>query len=215
MPFGETVATVADIAGARVRMTGSTTGREAYMLVNSAADFSAVGNGWLVVNTTTGKATYAEKPINTGGGTYRKLQLREDIFTASSGENYEILRPGRLIIRPPYGYEPNIRVIRWAALPYEPDPTIYGIELWVTNGLTPAALVEKTTRKLVSGTEGVYPGLVYPQDECRGADRLRGLLPADVPCRAGDSKLLQAQADRVLVRVEQVSAHRAQPSPRW
>jgi hypothetical protein len=154
MPFGETVATVADIAGARVRMTGTTTGREPYMLVNSAADFSAVGNGWLVVNTTTGQATYAEKPINTGGGTYQKLQLREDIFAASSGEDYEILRPGRLIIRPPYGYEPNIRVIRWAALPNEPDPTIYGIELWVTNGLTPAALIEKTTRKLVSGTEG-------------------------------------------------------------
>jgi hypothetical protein len=202
MPFGETVATVADIAGARVRMTGTTTGREPYMLVNSSADFSAVGNGWLVVNTTTGQATYAEKPINTGGGTYQKLQLREDIFAESSGEDYEILRPGRLIIRPPYGYEPNIRVIRWAALPNEPDPTIYGIELWVTNGLTPAALVEKTTRKLVSGTEGTTQVSYTPQDERRGADRLRGLLPADVPCRAGDTELLQAQADGVLGRVE-------------
>jgi hypothetical protein len=127
------------------------------MLVNASADFSAVQNGWLVVNLETGLATYAEKPINTGGGTYQKLQLREDIFTADGGEDYEIIRPGKLIIRPPYGYEPNIRVVRWTALPNEPDPTIYGIELWVNNGLTPAALVEKTTRKLVSGKEGTTP----------------------------------------------------------
>ncbi len=154
MAFGETQAVMVPLAGARVRMTGASTAREAYHLVNSAADFSQVQPGWLVVNLDTMKATYAIKPINTGGGTYQKLLLEDDIFTAASGEDYEILRYSSFLIRPPYGLEPRLEMIRWVATPKDVDPTIYGVELWATNNLTPPVLLEKTTRRLVSGTEG-------------------------------------------------------------
>ncbi len=156
MPFGETQAVLEQLAAARVRMTGTTTAREAYHLVNNAADFSQVANGWLVVNLSASplRATYAIKPIDTGGGTYQKLLLQDDIFTAASGENYEILRFTFIQFRPPYGLEPLFDVVRWVATPRDVDPTIYGIELWANNNITPPVLLEKTTRRLVYNGAG-------------------------------------------------------------
>lgn len=153
MPFGESQAIIQPISAARVRMTGTTTGREAYYLVNTAADFSSVKHGWLVVNLTTMKATYAIKPINTGGGLHQKLLLMDDIFAAASGETYEILRYSFFRLRPPYGLEPNINVVRWVATSIV-DPAIYGVELWATNAITPPVLLEKVSRRIVEGQEG-------------------------------------------------------------
>lgn len=155
MPFGETQAIVEQLAAARVRMTGTNTAREPYYLVNSAADFSAVKHGWLVVNTTTGKATYAIKPVNTGNGQYTKVLLQDDIFVNNNaGEGYEILRYTCLQLRPPYGLEPQINVVRWAHTQQAVDPTIYGVELWANNNLTPPALLEKVTRRRVYNNSG-------------------------------------------------------------
>lgn len=155
MPFGETQAIVEQLAAARVRMTGANTAREPYYLVNSAADFSSVKHGWLVVNTTTGKATYAIKPVAPSGGQYTKILLMDDIFTdTAAGENYEVLRYSFLQLRPPYGLEPQINVIRWAHTQIAVDPTIYGVELWANNNLTPPALLEKVTRRMVYNNSG-------------------------------------------------------------
>lgn len=155
MPFGETQVITEQLAAARVRMTGANTDREAYYLVNSAADFSAVKHGWLVVNTTTGKATYAIKPVNPSGGQYTKLLLMDDIFTSNTaGETYEILRYTFLQLRPPYGLEPQITTIRWVHTHGNIPPTIYGVELWANNNLTPPALLEKATRRLVYDDTG-------------------------------------------------------------
>lgn len=157
--FGETQTFIEHLAAARVRMTGTTSGAESYHLVNTAADFSAVKSGWLVVNLSASpiKATYAIKPINTGSGTYKKLLLQDDIFTNSAGgESYEVLRYTSLMLRPPYGLEPLFDTIRWAATPKDVDPTIYGVELWLNDNLKPAALLEKTTRRKVpSGEEKI------------------------------------------------------------
>jgi hypothetical protein len=153
MPFGETQAVLVPLAAARTRMTGTTTSREPYYLINSAADFSAVKHGWLVVNLDTMKATYAIKPVSVNGQ-YTKLLLQDDIFTAASGQSYEILRYSSFMLRPPYGLEPRLETIRWFATPADVDPTIYGVELWATNNLTPAVLLEKTTRRIVTGIEG-------------------------------------------------------------
>lgn len=158
MAFGDSEAYLVHLAGARTRYTGTTSDQESYKLVNTAANFDYVKPGWKVVNTSTSpaKATYVVKPDNPDVyGIHRAVLLEDDIFNAASGESYEILRPARLLIRPPYGLEPELSIIRWTPVGTA-KASIWGVEVWANDNLAPPIKLE--------GSDDTKGLLVYGAD---------------------------------------------------